>query len=224
MDFLSAQVWQGISGILAIISTLLAIRSNRLQRSRRSFSWELVTNTPLFRVQEEAKDQIKVYLNEKPVERVSIIMVKLCNTGDQAIMPSDFVSPIKFVFGAKSEILDVQVMETNPSSLMVLLKKAEREVEIEPILLNSKDSILLKFIVNDMSRVDLVARIVNIPSIERVNVNHGNNARPLLTSLPTLWKSMVITSFIVSLLIMAFVISLISFWLNSGYSQLTLPH
>ena len=82
--------------------------------------------------------------------------------------PTSFYEKVSFGFGKEARILEAEAVNVVPEDLLVELRTKKGRVELEPLLLNTRDSIRFKIIVSNFSgdldirgRVAGVKRIVN---------------------------------------------------------------
>lgn len=147
LEILRDPMWQFIGvviGIIALIITFLFWK----QRQRKALSYEILSNTPLLSIEEKIKGKLQIIFDGNSVENVHLIEVKLVNSGNEPIKPSDYERPINLTFGEDSRVLTSEVIETIPDNLKMELYTDEKSVKLSPILLNGGDSFTLKMIVS----------------------------------------------------------------------------
>jgi glycerol uptake facilitator-like aquaporin len=159
----------GIAATLlaAIIGAVVAYWIYRGQ-TRKELSYEVITLTPILSVREEVKDRIQVLFNNKNISNVQLAILRVWNSGNIPITSSDYVEPISFGFGEKAEILDADILETIPNFIKVSIRQVSNNVVLEPILLNSKESIKFKVLLTQPSDdINLKTRIIGLKRIIR---------------------------------------------------------
>ncbi len=114
---------------------------------RKELSYDIISRTPLLNIQEKNKN-IQILFNKEPVQDVNLIEIEIFNSGHQEIRPDDYEYPIFFNFGENTEILSAEKSEVYPESLLPSLKIEGTKVVLEPILLNPKDSIIIKMLIS----------------------------------------------------------------------------
>lgn len=165
-------IW-GVSGSLivaiaaAVVATALSILIYRWQKARKRISWQLTANNRLLTVSEELDQKLEVRYEGIPVKDVSVLLVRISNTGNQPVTALDVERPIAIMTGIASKILSVAVVEVEPPSLRPIIVLSESSVSIEPILLNVQDSITLKLITSDLDDVTLDGRIAGVSKFHR---------------------------------------------------------
>lgn len=99
------------------------------------------------------------------------VTIKIFNSGNQYITADEYEdsTPIVFEFPELSRVIDAQVIDTKPQSIKrrVTLTKKTNSIEMKPLLLNSKDSIVLKVHLSQYSSLRNVdARIAGVSDIQ----------------------------------------------------------
>ena len=140
-------------------------------RNRKSLSYEVLTSTNLFSVNSEVKHRIKITLDGKPAKDVQIVIIELLNDGYLPIEDKDFSTPLTIDFGESAEIISVENKENNPEDLPVKIISEKTKVEIEPLLLNRKDSLKMQILVNKFeNNLYISARIKGILKIRNKKI------------------------------------------------------
>ena len=152
------------------IATLLALFL-QWQQSNVSLSYEVVDASPLIKSEEVSQDWELRYQDRK-VSNPHLVIYKITNSGSKAITKSDYDQPILINLGESASILESSVVlmsssnrettvEDNAYSNNLIVRTDDKHtVEIEPTLLNSKDSLLVKIIAENIN-IDTLG----IPSI-----------------------------------------------------------
>ena len=110
--------WMSI--LLSLITIVVGIVSIILWKKK--LTCKLFTFSPLVDVRTEVKDKIKIYYNENLVENLSMLKVKVRNTGYRPIREEDIKNPIEFNFGKNLSVIDYSVINTEPKGIIVNLK------------------------------------------------------------------------------------------------------
>ncbi len=171
------------SGIaVSLVLWLLNLRTKEM-------SFEILTNTPLFSLQEEVKDEVQITCHGETVHNCNLAMVKLSNSGNVPIRSQEFAGKFALVCGGQTKILLAEVSATNPPDLAQRLATStdnlsivERvdgsEVLLRPILLNAKDSITLKLLVTpSLETISVSAHVEGMATIKKAK---ENNFAPVL--------------------------------------------
>jgi hypothetical protein len=85
-----------------------------LQRRKKTLDWMSVTNAPLLNTRAKLADGLSIYWMNRPVSRPSIMIIRIKNTGREAIRAEDFAQPISMAFD-KVQVLVAIVSETSPN-------------------------------------------------------------------------------------------------------------
>ena len=85
------------------------------QRNRKEITWQVRADSLVVSVKEEVKPRIKIEFDGQKVEEMSSVILKIWNSGDVSIKPSDYLTPIKFDFGDR-KVLDVRIDSMEPES------------------------------------------------------------------------------------------------------------
>lgn len=146
-DFLSSGIWQSVSVFIAIITLFFSIHISRKRPSRKEIICDLISDAMVLSAAEEVKKRVKFLLDNKPVSDLSLVILKVWNSGNASILPTDFRRPLKIDFGG-AEVIEAEVLETTSRGVKeeakTSLKRNSKNLTLEPLLLNSKESINLK--------------------------------------------------------------------------------
>jgi hypothetical protein len=110
-------IWQFIGSILASIAIILSIilfYSGQPQKSLKVF---IDTSAPLVNVNPEATGEIEVLYKGTPVGSAFLIQLHIINSGNQAILETDFSRNIIIDFDSSIEIVDYLVTASEPKTL-----------------------------------------------------------------------------------------------------------
>ena len=180
------QVWQFVGAFFGLVAIIVSIVLYRTQRRRKALSYEIISRTSLLSIEDEIKGKLEIFFNGKPVQDVHLIVFKIINSGNVPIVSTDYERPLKLNFG-EAQVLTAEVAETNPNNLQVSVKIEETpfvskgrlvtelqpvtvwgttKVVLEPVLLNSEDSITFKFLVSRLDEISVDGRIVGVKDIK----------------------------------------------------------
>ena len=207
MEFLSNPAWQllmnlGI-GFLTIIVSVLIFRK---QQSRRGLNYEIISDTPILSIKAEVKDKVQILFDNKPVNHVRLIILRIWNSGNIPILPNEYIDPISIAFGEGAEIIDTDVLETSPGDIKekarTSLKVDSGNVLLEPILLNSTDSLTIKILLTQQKvtkELKIVSRIAGVNQIQYfVRVDSPSRPARIFASFSFILFLMLITYFLFS--------------------------
>ncbi len=168
MEILSSPtIWTVIVAIAAIVIIPITIR----QQKRKELTYEVASFTIVLKVNagKEVKSRVQVLLDGQPVQNACVVILKIWNSGNVPIKREDFDNnqPLKIYFRGKTQVLEAEVLETVPGNIgteaKTSLKLNPENITIDPLLLNSRDLIVLRILVADLFYEDNIrvnARII----------------------------------------------------------------
>jgi hypothetical protein len=163
MEILKDPVWQFI-GI--VISSILVITIYILQRKTKKLSYEVLSNSQLLTVEEELQGKVKVLYDGNEVKNVHLLTIKIINDGNQSILPTDFVRPLRISVNLSATILTKEIIDENPQKLGIEYELDGNTIIFTPSLLNAKDSFTLKMLVSNLDgRINFDCRINGVQDI-----------------------------------------------------------
>src|SRR5207248_570933 len=111
-----------------------------------------------------------IRFEKKAVSNLRLVILRISNSGDIPISPSDFIEPLCFEFGEKTEILETNLLETNPINITASFVQDQTSVTLKPLLLNSEDSIKLKVLLTGTEgEITATARILGVKNVLKLN-------------------------------------------------------
>lgn len=185
MEFLSSPVWQiTINAAIGLLTIIVSILIFRMQLKRKSITYEVISDAPVLSIKKEVKGRVQVLFDSKPVSDAHLVILKIWNSGNTHILAEDYIDPIKFDFGKNAEILDAEILETSPNDIKdnrkASLKLDTGSLILEPLFLNSKDSITIKVLLAQtliIKEIKANGRIVGINQI--IKFDKIRNRHPL---------------------------------------------
>lgn len=161
----SIEILLGFLAVIAAITVPLIIFF--LQKSKKRLAYEIVSNTQLVGVKSEVQNKIKIYYENKLVENVHLLLIRIINNGNQSISIGDFAKRIDINLGNNLNILTCEILRQYPDNLDVNVIKVVDSIQIEPLLLNPKDNFTIKILLSDYKEnFEVSARIEGISKIE----------------------------------------------------------
>jgi hypothetical protein len=141
-----------IGWLIASVGLLLSIFKGRRERASKKASY-VVTALPIGPTTHE-------------------VSIRLTNSGSVPIVRDDYYRPFAFTFGESAEIEDARVLEEVPPDLGVgvRISSPPNTVELTPVLLNPRDSLLLRASAKGFQRVQPQGRISGLTQMEEVKV------------------------------------------------------
>lgn len=167
--------WQFIiTTIIAILAIVAGFVIYLLQRSKKSLAYEVISKLPLLSAKEEIKNELQILYKGNPVKNVHLFTLKIINDGNQPIASNDFEKPLYFNLSGDVQILSAEVVSTKPDNLNPSLIYDVNRFGIEPLLLNSKDFIEIKAIINtEKFSFKPDARIVGVKEVKEAAIKPG---------------------------------------------------
>jgi hypothetical protein len=165
MEILRDAGWQAIIGILGIV---VAVVTYFLSRSRKRLVYSIITETSLLSVNDEVKGKIKINYENKDIQNLSLVILRIENRGNVHISSLDFEKPLSFSFSG-SELLSAEVTSVSPKSLKPVVTTDPSNLTFAPLLLNKGDYIVVKLVFSTYTKkVETDARIVGIKEVEKI--------------------------------------------------------
>lgn len=180
------RTWAPLATSVGIfVSLTLWLINNR----RKELSYEILSRTSLVSVAEGLAGKIQILFNDQPVRDVSLILVRIINSGHIPIRSAEFEGRFAIALEPPAEILMAEVCETHPETLehrstaggheVPLISQVEKNtVMLRPILLNAKDSITVRILASHAT--EKIMLIGHIEGIHKIKEARENLAVPLI--------------------------------------------
>lgn len=115
-------------------------------RQRKSFSYRITYKGSVIGLGNEFDGRVQMLFDGKPVNQVTLMELKLFNTGWVSIEDKDFFVPVSIeLVGA--EFMTHKITSCEPSDLRAKFIEDGGKLVLEPLLLNRGDNITLKLLV-----------------------------------------------------------------------------
>jgi hypothetical protein len=135
-------------------------------------SYEIVSKNQLLSVDEQTAGKLRIFYEDQPTQDLSLLVIKLSNSGNTDIPAKEFEEKITLSTNENSKILSVTVVEKTPENLSEKIGLFNSYFTIEPLLLNSKDSITMQLLVSNFSgEISVKGRIEGIKEIRELKVS-----------------------------------------------------
>ncbi|HEY0737704.1 MAG TPA: hypothetical protein VGD69_22490 [Herpetosiphonaceae bacterium] len=165
-DKLRDPIWQSTTGLLALLLTVVSIWLAWTALNTKALNVEVISQTPLLTVQDEAAGRLQIAFDGKPVEDVTLSVIKVTNSGNAPILDTDFQRPLTLSFGETAEVLSAEVVEMIPPNIGASVKVVSNTAELNPILLNSGNTVTMKILLTRYNNnVTADARIVGVSQL-----------------------------------------------------------
>lgn len=158
----AAQDFRTYLALGSLIFAYIAFRRHK----RKRLVYEILSNAALFSVRREIREKVKIFYEDKPVEKVNLVVIRFINAGNDAILTKDFDLPISINFGDEAAIISAEISEKTPQDLPAEISYTGTVIKLEPLLLNEKDSITIKALVSKASDMPAIsARIAGVKAL-----------------------------------------------------------
>ena len=165
LQLLRDPLWATVLSFLVIVEAIVIYF---LQAPRTGFSYEVIEDMPLVSVNDEFAGRLKVLYDEKPIQNVRVVSVKIANSGNAPISAADFHAPLSIEFAPGSHVLTAEVIGSNPPEIAPQCRIHVNGVLLEPVLWNGGDSLVLKCLVAAAgAEVTVGGRIRGVKSIQK---------------------------------------------------------
>lgn len=162
-------IWTFVAAIVAVLALIVTIIIFVSQKRKKSLSWVILSRTELLNNRQEIEGKIKILFEDKEIKDVSLIIIRMLNSGNVPIAASDYEENLRINFGENAKIILAEITSTNPEYLPVTYNIRKNLVEFFPSLLNSKDGFTLKILASEAARQPAVsARILGIRQITKL--------------------------------------------------------
>lgn len=165
MKYLKDPVWQFIGVVIALI---VPVTIYLIDRPVKSLQVQILSNSPLVSINAEISPQIKILYKNKPLQTLSLILLRFENVGNEPIKESDYSEPTRIFLSPDAEVGEVTVQETKPEGIKLNpTVSASNQVTIAKSLLNPGDQAVLKILaLNNDGTLKVEGRIVGIPEFK----------------------------------------------------------
>jgi len=161
--------WQFLGALLALVGIISVFVIYIFQRKKKSLSYEILTSNELLTSSEELRGRIRITFNKKPVQNIHLLIISIKNDGNVSIIPSDFYEEFTCSFGDHTKILTAEITDCFPDSFKPQIEIREDSLTIAPVLINSKDFFIIKFLLSKFDGIVKVkGRISGIHEIKKL--------------------------------------------------------
>lgn len=178
MKFLRNPTWLTVLlGVLAIAMSLALYFYGRPVKKLRV---EILSNSPLVSTNTDMAKELQILYKGVPVQTLSLILLKVANTGTEPIKESDYSEPIRVTMSQSASIGEVTVQETRPDGVdLAPTVSASNQVALAKVLLNPGDQAVLRILaLNNDATLKITARIVGLSAMDIQSVFERNDKIP----------------------------------------------
>ena len=165
MDFIRDPLWQFIGALLAVLAIIISIILFLIQRRKKILAYEIISRTPVLSAFEEISGKLQILFEGESVRKVHLLVIKLSNIGNVPVTSADYEREIEFRFTDCDKILSAEISKTNPPNLTVEIQTNEKEIILQPLLLNPGDSLTIKTLISNFNHIAVQGRVTGVKSI-----------------------------------------------------------
>jgi hypothetical protein len=164
-DWVTPQVI--ISSSLALLAISVSVFLYRLQRRFKALTYQVSPAFPILSVRESVKGSVKILYEDKLVEGIEGVTIKIQNAGSEPIQKADFDRPVTVDFGEGAQILEAEIAEKKPDETEADIIINESSVQLTPTLLNPDDFVTMSVLLTqfEKDKPDVEGRIVGVKRI-----------------------------------------------------------
>lgn len=153
--------------LLSLVSLIAGGLLYRLGKTRKEMGYEVLTVTQLLTPREELEGHLQILFDGEEVRDVSLVLVQVFNSGNEAITAEDFVRPM--TLGVAGKLLSAEVVERVPEELDVSVALLGNRCHLAPALMNAGDVLTLRLVVSEFhAPIAIDTRIVGVPRVRSV--------------------------------------------------------
>lgn len=195
-------VWQTVGTFIGLAALAFSVWFFWLGREAKALTVTILAETPLVNIASEAGglSDLTVLYKGEPAGNVSLIQVKIENSGNRAIRVEDFTTPLSFGFGEGFAVIDAAIIDVEPKDLGLAVIVVDGRAEVLPLLLNSDDRAVLRFLVvnkldpqgitSQRAGLEASARIVDVKTVRVQNA---------LDEVPAMWFDSLVSGLMILL-------------------------
>ena len=133
INFLNAPIWSPLATIIGIIAITIAFIAYVGQRVSKSLTFTITSNSlimPTIDLGKPTSDKFQILFDGKVIDNARLVIVRIWNSGNRPIKDADYAkgSQLTLNFGAKSEILYSEILETKPN---IIKSQIEKELKFD---------------------------------------------------------------------------------------------
>lgn len=127
---------------------VVAYLINYLWRRKKELAFHIRTITPIANKPQDIAEKLEILFEGKRINDAHLIEVKLSNSGNVPIAPEDFVDNVSVAFGNEARVIVAERARANPEGLPLDIEHNDNLVQVKPLLLNPKESFVLRALVD----------------------------------------------------------------------------
>lgn len=168
-NILRDPVWQFIGALLGLLAILISVWIFFAQRKNKMLVYDILSDSSILSTTDQISGKLKILFQNKPVKNVSLVVIRVINSGNVPITSKDYERNVRFIFNKDVKILTAEVAETQPESLGAEISIVEKNIiALEPVLLNGGDTVTVKALISEYSKgLKVDGRIVGVKEIKK---------------------------------------------------------
>lgn len=170
-SILSSKLWAPAAVILPVLTYYLSTR----YRVKREVAFGLYDFSMLLSPTLPDADKYKLFYNDKVLDNIIILKIRITNTGNKCICVSDYVRPIVFHFPDTLAIISHEIIASYPDNIYPSVISDGNKLIFEPFDFNANDDIRVKVVVSaDKSQYeekDIVKPDVRIKDLKQIRIH-----------------------------------------------------
>lgn len=195
-DLFLHPIWQIFGFIFGVAAIGLAILIIYKKGQKKSLSYQVETNSPLFDVAPKFRDKIRILYEDQVVDHVRLIEVQILNSGKLPINISDYKQALRIICAPDTRILHWEATgliaedpeeETPPIARDIsdILSVKHNEVHLQPADLEPGQTIDIKLLVAQESETLAVDGLIQ-PDLEPIPLDEERVSRQSIHLILTL--------------------------------------
>lgn len=105
--------------IVGIPAILFAYWFFKIQTKNKQLKYELVEQVKLIHTDSKLPNELKLFYGDKPVKNLSLLLLRLNNTGNQPILETDFIENIRISIHKEAQIMNAEIISSKPKRLNI---------------------------------------------------------------------------------------------------------
>lgn len=166
--------------IITVFSIFIPVVLYFISVTDKSLSYKVISNSSLASYS-EGIDEIKIWFDSQEVKNISLMNLRVFNSGSESIRASDFEGPMTIDFGPEAKLLRINIKNQIPDNLPVNFTIDENQLIIDPLLMNAEDSFDIEVLITDEFLPEVNARIAGVKDISEIMNKHNYSARNYLS-------------------------------------------
>jgi hypothetical protein len=166
-DIFRDPIWQFIGVVIAVIGTLLTLWLFLVERKRKELSYTIAVNEGLIQVAEEIDENFQILYKGKSVRNLRLLILEIRNSGNIPILPTDYVKPVVLLCNDEANIVSAEIAHSEPKDMDVALELMSSHITFKMDLLNPRDYLRIKILVNNFQTFEVKGRLIGVSAIKQ---------------------------------------------------------